>query len=66
MAALEQYPDMEVVATVVGEASATKTQEEITKILPSLTEVDAVLTQGGETLMARRRHLSRPTRWACL
>ena len=47
MAALEKYPNMEVVATVIGEASATKTQEEITKILPSLTEIDGVLTQGG-------------------
>ncbi|MGI5919427.1 MAG: ABC transporter substrate-binding protein [Christensenellales bacterium] len=45
--ALERYPDMEVVATVNGEASATKAQEEITKILPSLTQVDGVVTQGG-------------------
>ncbi len=47
LAALEKYPNMEVVATVNGEASATKAQEEITKILPSLTQVDGVVTQGG-------------------
>lgn len=45
--ALAEHPNMEVVATVNGEASATKTQEEITKILPSLGQVDAVITQGG-------------------
>ena len=45
--ALAEYPDLEVVATVNGEASATKAQEEITKILPSLPEIDGVLTQGG-------------------
>jgi len=47
MIALERYPKMEVVATVNGEASATKAQEEITKILPSLRQVDGVFTQGG-------------------
>lgn len=47
LAGIEQYPNMEVVATVVGEASATVAQEAIATILPSLTEVDAVLTQGG-------------------
>jgi ribose transport system substrate-binding protein len=44
---LAKYPDMKVVATVNGEASATKTQEEITKILPSLPHIDGVITQGG-------------------
>lgn len=47
MIALERYPNMEVVATVNGEASATKAQEEITKILPSLKQIDGVFTQGG-------------------
>lgn len=47
LAGVAQYPNMEVVATVVGEASATMTQQSIATILPSLKEVDAVLTQGG-------------------
>ena len=44
---LEEYPDMNVVATVYGDFSATKTQEELLKVLPSLTNVDAVLCQSG-------------------
>jgi ribose transport system substrate-binding protein len=44
---LEETPDLDVVATINGEASATKTQNELSNILPSLPEVDAVLTQGG-------------------
>jgi ribose transport system substrate-binding protein len=44
---LKKYPNIEVLATVFGDFSATKTQEELTKILPSLTEIDAVITQCG-------------------
>lgn len=44
--ALENY-NMEVVATVYGEASAQTTSDAITSVLPSLTEVDGVATQGG-------------------
>lgn len=45
---LAANPDLKVVATVVGEASATVAQEELSKVLPSLPEVDAVFTQGGD------------------
>ena len=45
--ALEEYPDMNVVATVYGDFSATKTQEELLKVLPSLTNVDGVIPQCG-------------------
>lgn len=38
---------IKVVAEIYGEASATKTQEELMKLLPSLPEVDAVFTNGG-------------------
>lgn len=44
--ALENY-NMEVVATVYGEASAQTTSDAITSVLPSLTQVDGVATQGG-------------------
>ena len=44
--ALENY-NMEVVATVNGEASAQMTSDAITSVLPSLTQVDGVATQGG-------------------
>lgn len=44
---LEKYPDMEVVAEVIGEASTTVAQQAVSNVLPSLPAVDAVLTQGG-------------------
>lgn len=46
---LGDHPDLNVVATVVGEASATVAQEEFTKILPSLDKVDATFNQGGDS-----------------
>lgn len=43
-----QYPGIKVLATVWGDFSATKTQEELLKVIPSLSEhVDAVVTQCG-------------------
>lgn len=45
---LAKNPGLKVVATVVGEAAATVAQEEISKVIPSLPEVDAVFTQGGD------------------
>lgn len=51
--AMKDYPDLNIVAEVIGEASATKTQEELIKILPSLPEVDAVITHcGGDAIGA--------------
>ena len=44
---LEKYPEMEVVAEVIGEASTTVTQQAVSNVLPSLPAVDAVVTQGG-------------------
>jgi len=46
-AVLERYPDINVVATVFGEATASVAQAGITNVLPSLPHVDAVLAQGG-------------------
>lgn len=45
--ALANYPDIKVVATVFGEATASVAQAAITNVLPSLPHVDAVLAQGG-------------------
>ena len=49
MKVIEEHPDLKVIATVLGEADATVTQEELTKILPSLDKVDMVFNQGGDT-----------------
>ena len=47
MGVLEQYPDVNVVAEVFGQATASVAQQAIAGILPSLPHVDAVLAQGG-------------------
>ena len=47
MNVLNQYPDVKKVAEVIGEASATKSQEAMLKVLPSLPEIDAVITHCG-------------------
>lgn len=44
---LAKYPDIKVVATVYGQATASVAQAAITNVLPSLPHVDAVLAQGG-------------------
>lgn len=50
---LKKYPDLKLVQEVIGEASATKTQEELIKVLPSLPDVDAVITHcGGDAIGA--------------
>jgi ribose transport system substrate-binding protein len=47
MAVIERNPDVEVVAEVIGQATASEAQQAIANILPSLPHVDAVLAQGG-------------------
>lgn len=50
---IKSYPDIKIVQEVIGEASATKTQEELTKVMASLPEVDAVITHcGGDAIGA--------------
>lgn len=44
---LRGFPDLDVVATVAGEASQTTAQQAVQSALRSLPRVDAVLTQGG-------------------
>jgi len=44
---LQKNPDIKVVATVYGQATASVAQSAIANVLPSLPHVDAVLGQGG-------------------
>jgi ribose transport system substrate-binding protein len=46
-AVLKSYPDVKVVATVYGQATASVAQAAVANVLPSLPHVDAVLAQGG-------------------
>jgi ribose transport system substrate-binding protein len=46
-AALKKYPDIKVVTTVYGQATASVAQSAIANVLPSLPHIDAVLGQGG-------------------
>lgn len=46
---LNQRPELNVVATVLGEASSTVAQEQFAKLLPSLKEVDGIMNQGGDS-----------------
>jgi len=45
--ALKQYPAAKVVGEVYGQATTAVAQSAVSNILPSLPQVDAVLTQGG-------------------
>ena len=45
--ALKEFPDIKVVATVYGQATASVAQSAIANVLPSLPHIDAVLGQGG-------------------
>jgi ribose transport system substrate-binding protein len=47
IATLAKHPNIKVVATVYGQATASVAQAAITNVLPSLPHVDAVLAQGG-------------------
>lgn len=47
MAVIKKYPDVNVVATVYGQATASVAQAAVANVLPSLPHVDAVLGQGG-------------------
>jgi ribose transport system substrate-binding protein len=44
---LKQFPDAKVVGEVYGQATTAVAQGEVSKLLPSLPQIDAVLTQGG-------------------
>ncbi len=50
--ALESYPDIEVVAEVYTDWTGSKAQSELASVLPTLDEVDGVVTQGGDSYAA--------------
>lgn len=45
---LEKYPDMKIVGEVYGEFTESTAQQEVAKILPSLPQIDGVLTEGND------------------
>lgn len=52
MKTLENYPDIEVVAEVYTDWTGSKAQSELASVLPTLDEVDGVVTQGGDSYAA--------------
>lgn len=44
--ALQEYPDIEIVQEIVGQASDSVTQEAVLSVLPSLSQIDGVITGG--------------------
>ena len=56
--ALEEYPDIKVVAEIYTDWTASKAQTELNAILPTLEKVDAVTTQGGDSYAAVQAFLS--------
>jgi len=45
---LKKYPDMKIVASVHGNWTQTIAQKEVASVLPSLPQIEAVVTQGGD------------------
>lgn len=46
--ALKPYPDLKIVGTVYGNWTSSVAQKEVAGIIPSLPQIDAVITQGGD------------------
>lgn len=49
---LENYPDIEVVAEIYTDWTGSKAQSELASVLPTLDEVDGIVTQGGDSYAA--------------
>ncbi len=49
---LESYPDVTVVAEIYTDWTGSKAQSELASVLPTLDEVDGVVTQGGDSYAA--------------
>ena len=47
-AAAKAYPDLKFVGTVYGQWTSTVAQKEVATVLPTLPDIDAVVTQGGD------------------
>ena len=56
--ALEEYPDVEVVAEIYTDWTASKAQTELNNTLPVMDQVDGLVTQGGDAYAAVQAFLS--------
>lgn len=52
MQTLEKYPNIEVVAEIYTDWTGSKAQSELAAVLPTLDEVDGIVTQGGDSYAA--------------
>ncbi|MBR0256430.1 MAG: substrate-binding domain-containing protein, partial [Synergistaceae bacterium] len=50
--ALEKFPDIKIVAEIYTDWTASKAQTELNSVLPTLAEVNGLVTQGGDTYAA--------------
>ncbi len=58
LAILEKYPDIKVVAEIYTDWTGSKAQSELASVLPTLDQVDGVVTQGGDSYAAVQAFLS--------
>lgn len=49
---LEKYPDIEVVAEIYTDWTGSKAQSELASVLPTLDDIDGIVTQGGDSYAA--------------
>lgn len=56
--ALENYPDVEVVAEIYTDWTGSKAQSELNSVLPTLDKVDGLVTQGGDAYAAVQAFIS--------
>lgn len=56
--ALEDYPDVEVVAEIYTDWTGSKAQSELNSVLPTLDQVDGLVTQGGDAYAAVQAFIS--------
>ena len=58
LAALENYPDVKIVSEIYTDWTASKAQTELNSVLPTLTDVKGLVTQGGDAYAAVQAFLS--------
>lgn len=58
LTALEKYPDVKIVSEIYTDWTASKAQTELNSVLPTLTDVKGLVTQGGDAYAAVQAFLS--------
>ena len=58
LAALEKYPDVKIVSEIYTDWTASKAQTELNSVLPTLSDVKGLVTQGGDAYAAVQAFLS--------